>query len=386
MSDSRNPTPPGSGAGATPVTCPTAPCPVVHALLDVVEITFSGNHVVEKDTLGNFPSPEWREGRAATDNSPVCYTRNTSVELTAKFRVTRQPTATESVQVRGQGTFVSAALEWTGTVSVSPGDQEVTASGMTSNNPLPNQVACFDLARITWEANPAGTGWTSAGDSDHLMYVVLADPSGTPAYWTLLDISCRAAHGATTEAGVVTNAYTPLESRSISRKRDGHALTYWNPDTTNCTNTQMLLARADGSGQCGSWAEFLVDMYKCHGITTTRKVMIYRVLPLGSEGFLVKNWSFVGSGSQPPPWTHLLGTECVELPGAPGQTNPDPPPAFYNHFIVQHGGTYYDPSYGAASVTSQSAWENGSIDGLFNGSRAGYEKSAHQATDLLTFT
>jgi hypothetical protein len=363
---------------------------MVHALLDVKEITFAGNTVVEKDTLGNFPSPEWRRGRAAADNSPVCYTRNTTVRMTAKFDVTRQPSASETVEVRGRGTFGTATLEWLGTVTVNTGDTEVTASGLASATNLPDQVACFDPANIAWEANPAATGWAGAGSSAHLFYIVLGLPSGTPAYWTLLDISCRGAHGQTTENGLVVNAYQPFTSRSLTRKRDGQGLAYWNPRTTTCTNTQALLASADGSGQCGSWSEFLIDMFKCHGVTSAAKILVVRTLAAHSsstEGFLVKNWNFVGAGSHPSPWTHRMYSECRELPGVAGQRNPNPPPAFFNHFIVRHGSQFYDPSYGSAPVSTQSVWENGAIDGLFNDplGRCGFPKASHAATNLLEF-
>jgi hypothetical protein len=43
---------------------------MVHAQLRVIEVDFSANHVVEKDTIGNFGSPEWRDGRATADQSP----------------------------------------------------------------------------------------------------------------------------------------------------------------------------------------------------------------------------------------------------------------------------------------------------------------------------
>ena len=386
VSEEKKPTTPSSGGGGSPATCTTSPCP--HASLQVKEITFAGNHIVEKDTLGNFPSPEWVDVRAAADNSPVCYTRKKKVRMTAKFNVSRQPSASESVEVRGTGVFEGVTLKWRGAVNVSPGDTVVTVSGLVSDVDLPDIVACLDPVTIVWEANPAGTGWTGAGTSTHLFYLVLGDPTGTPPYWTLLDISCRAAHGETTENGLVTKAYARFQSRALNRKRDGQGLTYWNPDTTVCTNTRLLLASADGSGQCGSWSEFLIDMFKCHGITTAHKILVVRSKAAhlsSSAGFLVKNWKFNGTGSKPAPWTHVMGTECVNLPGVPGQRNPEPPPAFFNHFIVLHGGKFYDPSYGSAPVATQSEWENASIEGLFSGGNAGFPKASNTAKNLLEF-
>jgi hypothetical protein len=392
VSDEKKPTPPSSGGGGAPAACTTGSCstaPVVHAQIQILEITFSGNHPVEKDTLGNFPAPEWRAGVAASANSPVCYTRNTRVQLTTKFRVTQQPSASESVEVKGNATFGAATLEWLGTVTVAPSDTEVTTPALTSNVSLPNEVECYDPASITWQANAAGTGWNAAGSSSHLLYVVLGNPSGTPAYWTLLDISCRAAPGETTEAGLVSKAYDPFKGRSLTRKRDGQGLTYWNPTSTICTNTRLLLASSDGSGQCGSWSEFLIDIYKCHGVTSADKILVVRTRAAhtsATEGFLVKNWRFNNPGSRPPPWTHVMGTECVNLPGIPGQRNPDPPPAFFNHFIVKYGAEFFDPSYGGGPVASQTTWETGAIEGLFNDplNACGFQKAYH-AANLLEF-
>lgn len=391
MPSSTSPASPSSGPGAsTPCTSPSVSCPhpTVHAQLRVKEITFSDNHTVERDTLGNFPSPEWQSAVAVADNSPLCYTRDTKIKMTVKFSVTQQPSASESVQIKGEASVGSSTMRWTKNITVGPSDTEVSASGMISNVNLPNEVNCYDPLTIAWSANPASTGWSSAGSSSHIVYVVLADPSGTPVYWTLVDISCRAAAGKVTEDDVVTSTYGPFQSRTLTRKRDSQGLTYWNPNTTTCTNTSQLLARADGSGQCGSWAHFLIDMYKCHGITSADKVLIVKNLPMGIKGFLVKNWNFIGAGSHTPPWTHSLGAECVELPGVPGQRNPNPPPAFLNHFIVIHGGKFYDPSYGSTLFADQITWENASIDGLYKGGApalAGYKKSTHSTTKLLEF-
>ncbi len=65
-----------------------------------------------------------------------------------------------------------------------------------------------------------------------------------------------------------------------------------------------------------------------------------------TKAFLVKNWNFVGAGSYASPWSHIFHSECVVLPGVPGQRNPNPSPVFFNHFIVIHGGKFYDPPYG----------------------------------------
>jgi hypothetical protein len=370
-------------------TC-TAPVPatdpVLHATVLLKSVTFAQNHPVEEDTNGNFAPPEWLRGRMR--QWPVCYTRGRTVRLTARFEVIIAPFVAEDVAIRGRLTVGSAALEWQGSVHCGPDDTEVVTAEMESSGPLPNEVACYDTADIGFWATPPGETATLAGTSRNVLYVVLGDPAGTPPYWTLLDISCRAASGATSAVALVEQSYTPYQGLALTRKRDGHGLTYWNPTTTTCTNTQELLHSGDGSGQCGSWAEFLLDMHKAHGVSAGAKVLVIRTVPDwqgGVVGFLVKNWSFVGAGSHSPPFTHEMGVDCLELPGIPGQRNPNPPPGFYNHFIALPFRKFYDPSYGGGPTLTQVVWEAGAIDGLFRHGFCGFPKSASLTTLLLQF-
>ena len=163
-----------------------------HAILMLKSVTFSANHPVEKDTTGNFAAPEWLRGR--TSQWPVCYTRGKSMNITATFDVLLGPTSGEDVSIRARMDLGGGAvLEWNGSVHVGVDQTEVTTSEMPSSGPLPNQVACFDPAGIEFFASPPGEPFGSAGTSSNGLYVVLGDPSGTPPFWTLLDISCRAA-------------------------------------------------------------------------------------------------------------------------------------------------------------------------------------------------
>jgi hypothetical protein len=341
-----------------------------HALVQIEEITFSDHHVIDKDTLGPFTAPEWVRGKEKSALAPICYTRNKKVTLRCKFKVVGAPSATETVKVLGTSKLGTTELKWEAKVTVNPGDMDklLETGDASSNSSLPNQIACYDSWKITWKAQPPGEDWQSAGTSKHLLYLLLNDPSGTPVYWTLADISCRSAHTKTTAKDLVASAFKYFRRRSIKRMRDGTGLTYWNPTSTTATNTRELLGRPDGSGQCGSWSEFLIDAYKLHGVLDGEKVLVVRDLTswqAGMEGFLVKNWEFVGSGSLPVPYTHKMGSECQDRPGIPGQGNPDPPPAFYNHFIVRCFGAFYDPSYGVGPVRDQHAWEKGGIAGLY---------------------
>lgn len=360
----------------------------------IKELTFTNGRRVEKDTMGDFPSPEWVDGRAAADQSPISYARGKKIALKAKFQVATAACQSEDVNIRGSAQFGSDAFEWNASLTVTPADTEVTVS-LTSDASLANQVALIEneAADITWEADTCGQGWADAGKTRNVIYVTLADPVNTPNYWTLLDLSCRAAARQNTPNGVILNAFNPLKSRAINRKRDGAELTYWEPPGASkgkatATSTYELLKSANGYGQCGSWAEFLIDTYGVHGISGVNKILIVRTLDdwdKNDVGFLVKNWTF----DHPPDsnafdFTHWVPSQCRTGAYLPGQRNPKPPPAFFNHFIVQAAGQYWDPSYGAGPFPVQLFWENAAIDGLF---RKAPERSAlGDAATVATMT
>jgi hypothetical protein len=399
--------------GTNPVGSPVAGCPVIkHAVIRIKQLDFAGNHLVECDGLGKFPHPEWLVSRTqitivkeianAHGQCPVCYTRGKAVRFTPTFEVTAWPTQTETVEVRAKAAWGSVVMNWTGSVTVSPSSQDVQASQLTSDVPLPNCVDCVDPFETAWEMNPAGQGWGSAGTTSNVLYVVLADPAnGRPAFWTLLDVSCRAAALQTTDTGVISAVYVPLILRQrIRRKHDDKLLTYWgttpNFDQTKAESTPQLLLVDNASGQCGSWANFLLDMYQVHGITRGRKIVLARtkhnVMGTGAIGFLVKSWTFnTPPASSPNNWTHTLYYQCALKQGAPGQGNDYPPPWFRNHYIVWIDNLYYDPSYGSGPFNSQGDWENGSIDGLLDcfarPQMAGFDKSLppNPTTNLLDF-
>jgi len=405
---SKEPDPPSSGPSPdTPADCPTASCPesIVHARVKIKSVTFSGGKAIDNDTFGNFKTPHFLEGRAADPSKrkqlpaqfPYAVKRATKLSLTAVFEVTQQPTGAESVAVDGEVTLAGTTLKWAGSVSVSPSDTEVSLSTTTSDVALPDKIAKADPLTVEWKQTPVDVARMGAGSSASPLYVTLDTPKKSPLYWTLLDISCTAAAGETTEAGMRTKSYDAFQTRALKRKRDGHDLTYWNPRTTNAWDTKKLLAAADGSGQCGSWAESLVDMWQAHGDDSGHKVIISQDILKFSRNeyvplFLVKNWTFdPPHPADPKTFSYAYTTKCHEKPGAPGQNSADPPPHFQNHFIVVSDGKLYDPSYGSPVFTNTLDWENASIDGLGTHSWAdpsglgGYRKSALTSTQLLQF-
>lgn len=371
-----------------------------HAVLTVKELAFSGHNAVENDTMGVFKPAEWAAGRKQDDQAPVAYARNKKVSFNVKFSVVI--CRAEDVEVRGSATFGAAALKWSGSVHVAAGATEASID-LTSDNPLPNEVGIFESTDITWEMNPSKLGWSAAGTTRNTVYVTLGDPQGTPSFWTLLDISCRAAAGQTTETDVITKCFAAFTGRNLSRKRDGKMLRYWFTPFKDCTaasTAQMLRASVGpdgiGAGQCGAWASFMIDMFKAHGIVSADKILI-DLNP--AEGFLVKAWIF----DHPPAsaaaaYTHFRPSQARPGARVAAQNSTDSPEHFMNHFIVLVLGKFWDPSYGNGPFADQKAWENASIDGLFrlppsgvpapSGSieQIGFDKSLNAGTNLLKFT
>ena len=69
-------------------------------------------------------------------------------------------------------------------------------------------------------------------------------------------------------------------------------------------------------------------------------------LKSGSKIFLIKNYSFNGSGTSGNTNYPYKLSEVTDLPGIRGQGNNNPKSYFADHAVVWYNGTYYDPSYG----------------------------------------
>ncbi len=376
--------------------------------LEIDEITFSNNHPVKEDTVTDFHAPEWKKGRAAirqvpAEIRPVCYTRDNKIELSAKFKVKTKPTDDEEVFLRGTTTIGGTTLKWEkDKFQVKKADAEVTLAATESDNKIPNQVACYENVEITWEVNPDAAYKSSAEKSKHLIYVTLDDPQvAAKVYWTLLDISCRAASTKTDEAGVVSKIQEKFHSLNLKRKWDDKPLKYWGKDDPAQHSTRDFLQEGDGCGSCKAWSSILVDMLGVHDIDSTMVEIEVNKPNAHRWGFMVKNWTFhgpaVSDGGSLTHDVHTINRNVVEADcchpavGVGGQNNAAPPPVFENHFIVKLDSTnkYYDPSYGAGPIDDQATWESSSIDGLLDVTvwRAGYDKSKRGGlANLLTFT
>jgi hypothetical protein len=243
----------------------------------------------------------------------------------------------------------------------------------TSGN-LPDHVDYLKPLGITWEVSlDGGANWVTPATSDNTLYITLSNPITALRNETLFAVGSRNAIGKTTNGDAVLAIWGDFTDRDV-KKADGITqMRYWNPPTASCQTLTAMLADATGNGTCIAWSQLLKAVFEVQGITGSQ---IYQLTPIytndpGTGGdprgrLLVKKWNF-STGSAPSsfaPFTHLPGEYADDPTGAAGQGNPNPPGAFFNHFILKYSGQYYDPSYGSGPFTSQEAWENASLDGF----------------------
>jgi len=359
-------------------------------VLRLDELTFGNGHVVNCDDHGDFddiwartradPDPSAVGGvdnPAGTDNSVLCYTRGTRVHITATLAITTPPTDNEQVIIRGRATIGGVDLRWEDlAVAVPSAGGNATTAAMISDVDLPNTVGRYENVRVTWEMVGPDGRTTALGRTSHLIYATLAAPPA-PVYWTLLEISCRAAHGANTGAQLVSRSFAAFrntrgDGRGFKRSRDGQRLAYYllgsNTPGVNVFQTRDLLANADGSARCGAWARFFVSLCGLHGVAAN----VFGVTPRLGNGhlLLVKNCAFGGAGNAATaPWTHAGNAasgagRCSKKTGAAGQGKTNPQFVFGDHALVNLGGQIYDPSYGTGPFPDHATWEAASIDGL----------------------
>lgn len=342
--------------------------PVDNVTIEKVLFSGSKRYDVWHDTTqlaypSNEDQPHWQINR--NYQAPVCYLRNTRIEVSAALRVTPS-NATKEVLIRASaGTYEFAQKEWT------PENGEVFYPNTSSSLNLPNTIRPGDNFNIRWQwSKDGGTTWNDAGYSSNQLYVVLSQPLINKLYHTIVDVGCSSSAGHVYPDAIVNNIWGKFSNRNVTRIDNPVQLTYWANNSASAINTADLLK--DGNGQCGSWAHFLQDCFSAQGISSEFK----EIKPIygGTSVFLVKNWSFDAVGTAPAeaaPFTHRQG-EYSPQDGKAGQGNGNPPSDFRNHFLVKRNGVYYDSSYGgtpypfggATTVNALATWEDYSLDGF----------------------
>jgi hypothetical protein len=356
--------------------------------LQIKEVTFKCHEVCNDGVaeIGKAFDKKWKKGRpapapnqkAADSQSPVCFTCNKKIELSAEFDVTQRATDNETVSVRANLGFGELWAD----VSVAAAAATASMKMTESKAALPNKVDLIAAWDITWTSVLEDKAtWVDAGTSSSPLYVLLRDPT-KKIYLTLLHVSCDSAKGKSTDDDVVTESFKPYAAargtgNGFVRKGDGLQMSYYNKgcstiSTMAAQTTDGLLGNTEATGRCGGWATLLMHMWAMHGITATSKRWYIRADRKDQVNFdlrfLVKNCKFSAKGSTPTEaYTHDGAPskgEVVKDDGLPGHGQDNPQFDFCDHVVVKYGGKYYDPSYGVGPYDTDDNYLTAALDGL----------------------
>jgi hypothetical protein len=326
-----------------------------------------------------YSSPQWKDvdGNEKPTNTAqgerdyaVAFTRNTKPKIGAKFKISGA-SIFGAIKIKATGPGGVAIPETTATVS---GDVVTLPNDTEASAALVNTIKFYDKKedakafKLEWEVKIGNSDWSKIGTTKHTVYVLLADPITSLRQETLADLGCRNANDESAEASSRDKMYAEFTDRVVKRL-DGKQMTYWLNDQQGATATADLLSRPDGNGNCESWSGLFRDVLRFQGIQADR----IKVGPQANDEFVaVKTWTFTEPPHGPSNHPYVIGRDATDLNGVPGQGNTNPPGAFNGHWITESGGVYFDPSYGAASVSGAS---KGKLyeDGAFSGFGATYE-------------
>jgi hypothetical protein len=350
--------------------------------LKIKEITFECHAVLNDGVaeIGVAFDKKWKKGRpapavnqkAADSQSPICFTAQKKVKLSAVFDVTVKATDDETVSVKGDLGFGEIKAD----VAVGSGADTANMALTESTKALSDLVNCDDAWAIPWtHVLEDNATWVDADSSSHLLYVLFKDPL-KEIYFTLLDISCRAAKGKNVEAEVAHQSFEPYKTHTgdgggFPRKGDGLKMSYYKTgyntaaDDTTWT-TKGMLGSPEATGRCGGWVEFLLHMWALHGITTATKRWYIRATAPSEHNnklrFQVKSLTFKAA-TLGGPYTHDGQNDVTKNNGLPGQGKTNPQFDFSDHVVAKYNGKIYDPSYGVGADTDK-AYLAGALDGI----------------------
>jgi len=279
------------------------------ARLRLKEATFGGPHhpVVRDNGAGQYVAPHWLDNNEDGDGKdpgdqryPVCYTRDTRMQVAAKVLLAPPDLFPGPFQIRGDG----------------PGAWDVSATGATVNGieitipltecptPFLNEIDFFNPMEIKWELSPdGGATWLNVGKSDDRVYVMLANPVANSLYETIVDIGCRNADGKSNANDGVTAIWGDFQGPIPGVRRkvmdgdnnvDGVNMRYWLPANSTPQTLAGMLASPVGNGSCVAWSELLHETVRAQGIPGSQiyEVQASTIVNPDADGFLVKNWNF----------------------------------------------------------------------------------------------
>ena len=356
-------------------------------------VSYSGpkyRAVRRDDGTANYGAPHWEDRSTPPDGDaldqgdrkfPVSYTRSTEVKVSARWEV-NPPANFQNCLIRGKGRDGMNVPQTPATLK----GNVLSIPAVTLTRPLPATIRFYNEFTIRWEASlNGGKTWVPAGNSGNRMYVTLADPvSDAAPFETVLEIGARNADGQSDAADAVARIWNDFKIPfpGVKRKvRDGYnrpddkEMTYWGTPGTACLTMEQMLASASGDGKCEAWARLLQRVLQNLGVSGPKVLQVTSIYqndskvvttPTGDPrgGMYIQIWTAINptaAAANCAPFTYVFGPKFTDQQGMPGQGNFNPVSTFLEHFIVEYGGKYYDPSYGGSPRMSQEEWENVSI-------------------------
>ncbi len=366
-------------------------------------VTFAGTGYtpVYKDNNGRGrPGPEYEKPhfevlKPQPRMNPVSYRRDSKLTLEVLADVTGNPQGLAQGEMR---TVANNAFNTPAGPTTFSAPRSLKAT-LTTNESLPNTINMLTLKfdyQCRMRDDPPGF-WDDIGSSMNLIYVTLEAPQTTQLYQTFVDVGCTNGLGAIDNRTAFEKIWSGFKARVVHRY-DGALLTYYNPALKEygiCSDaiqiiSQNALPSPDPKkprysiGNCIAWAEFLHACLLAQGIAEGQVVTISAISDNDAprDGFLVKNWTTNGDGpyqfaqvGNTAVLVYATNPTVVDERGIEGQSNPDPPANFKNHYIYEYPYVddnamifkYWDPSYGSGPFIDDRDYEDGPnspIEGL----------------------
>jgi hypothetical protein len=373
--------------------------PPVEPSIQIKEVCFAGanyHQMKSDDGSTTYSAPHWvdtnDDGQATTNtgtgekNYPVAFTRATTPQVGATFKVTGLPSG-QSLRIKATSAM---GLSIPPTPIIPAEDGIATLPITTSNGQLADVIQFYNAPDVTafvinWQKSVSNADWTSIGSTKHTVFLTLAAPlatlkNGKGCRETLLWLACANAKG---DTGADQNALLikifrgggSFHDRNIRRfshvtgQSVGGVLTFWVPGPGGYPLDY-------GNGVCGNWADFLIDVLAVHAIAAEKIGLTIDPMSWALPGGGSKLPAAVGeSGSGFAKWavpgavlTHDIYNNYWWDPGVStnkGQGNTCGTMEWNEHSIVRANGKLLDPSYGVGPYTDPAIYENEAVQGYY---------------------
>ncbi|MBQ9461268.1 MAG: hypothetical protein IJU51_05040 [Clostridia bacterium] len=319
-----------------------------------------------------YPAVEWQDnstpydGEADDNPGPVSYTdvNRPLLYRTGGYFVIQNVKISHGDQVTySPSDYTLNAVADNGMLDVSVStftDSYGVIEGSGFQGSMFNAVYCKDV-RIRWKLIPINGGNTiEIGETKHKVYAIRGNATSVPIpYHTLVDLSCGAAKGLSTDSDVRNAVWEKVRSLHLIREDGGNALKYYGPESSEYVTNEPPLPTGwvyttlglidHRDGWCGGWAEFMNDLMKVQGITSET----VKLFPYSYSGVNDQNESvnIQGGWCSYPGGQSLVGIK--QLPDAfQGHDSSASSQQFFNHSINKINNAYYDATSGNGPYAS----------------------------------